>query len=51
MAKQKVKPQPDNPEQSRQFIKAAKEHDADETGVEFERALEKIVPPKKPPKG
>lgn len=40
-------PKPDNPEQSKRFIEAARQIEADETGEAFRRALEKIVPPKR----
>jgi uncharacterized membrane protein len=36
---------PDDPEQSRRFIEAARQIEADETGEAFRRAFEKIVPP------
>jgi len=39
-------PKPDDPEQSRRFVKAARQIEADETGEAFRRAFEKIVPPK-----
>ena len=45
MPKQKLKQ--DNPEQSKRFIETAKALELDETGEEFERALKRIVPPKK----
>ncbi len=45
----KPKPKPDDPEQSRRFIDAAKAAGVDETGKEFERALKKIAErPKRP---
>lgn len=34
-------------EQSARFIKAAREHGVDENGEEFERALDKIAPPRR----
>jgi hypothetical protein len=34
-------------ERSRRFVETARELEADETGEAFERALKKIVPPKK----
>ncbi|WP_297695911.1 hypothetical protein [Phenylobacterium sp.] len=40
----KPKPKPDNPEQSKRFIDAAKEAGVDERGKNFERAFKKIVP-------
>jgi hypothetical protein len=46
------KPKPDDPEQSKRFIKAAREFGTDETGHAFDRVFKKIVPPKRsPPKG
>lgn len=42
----KPKPKPDDPEQSKRFIDAARGAGVDETGKEFERAFKKIVPPK-----
>lgn len=36
-------------EQSGRFIEAAKKAEADESGADFERAINKIVPPKKAP--
>jgi hypothetical protein len=44
---------PDNPAQSARFIAAAKSLGVDESGKDFERAMDKIVPRKKsglPPK-
>lgn len=35
-------------EQSARFIEAAREIGVDESGAEFERALKKVAPPKKP---
>jgi hypothetical protein len=43
-AKQSV-PKPDDPEQSKRFIEAARQVEADETGEGFRRAFRKIVPP------
>lgn len=37
---------PDDPEQSKRFIEAARKIEADETGEAFQRAFEKIVPKK-----
>jgi hypothetical protein len=37
-------PKPDDPEQSKRFVEAAREIGADETGEAFRRAFEKIVP-------
>jgi hypothetical protein len=48
------KPPPDDPEQSKRFIKAARELGTDETGEAFERVFKKVALPKngkpKPPK-
>jgi hypothetical protein len=44
MAKSKLKQ--DNKEQSKRFIEKAREIEADEDDERFERAFEKIVPPK-----
>jgi hypothetical protein len=41
MTKAKQKP-PDDPEQSRRFIEAAKELEADESGPVFEKALKAV---------
>lgn len=35
--------------QAERFIEAARQHGADESGEEFERAFKKIVPPKHRP--
>jgi hypothetical protein len=40
---------PDDPEQSKRFVEAAREIEADETGEAFRRAFEKIVPRKRKP--
>jgi hypothetical protein len=40
-------PKADDPEQSRRFVEAARQIEADETGDAFDRAFRKIVPPKK----
>ena len=37
-------PKPDDPEQSRRFVEAARQIEADETGEAFARAFRKIVP-------
>jgi hypothetical protein len=42
------KPPPDDPEQSKRFIKAAREIGTDESPEAFERVFEKIVRPKHP---
>lgn len=44
--KPRAAPKPDNPAQSKRFVEAAREIEADESGKAFQRALEKIVPPK-----
>lgn len=53
MAK-KPKADRDDPEQSKEFIKVAKQLEADESGTEFNRTLSVVTPvanpPKKPPK-
>jgi hypothetical protein len=41
---------PDDPEQSKRFVETAREIEADESGEAFQRALERIVPPKVPDK-
>lgn len=41
-------PKPDEKSQCERFIEAAREVGVDETGKEFESALKKIAPPKKP---
>jgi hypothetical protein len=38
---------PDDPEQSKRFVEAAREVEADETGETFRRALDKLLPPRK----
>jgi hypothetical protein len=43
----KVPDKATNKEQSKGFIKAAREHGTDETGKAFERLFKKVVPPKK----
>ena len=42
--------QPDDPEQFKRFQEAAKELGVDESPEAFDRAFEKVVPPKEPPK-
>ena len=44
----KKPPDPKEKPQKERFIEAAKKAGVDETGVEFERAMDKIVQPKKP---
>jgi hypothetical protein len=46
--KRQAAPKPDDPEQSKRFIEAARQIEADETGEAFRRAFEKIVPSKAP---
>ena len=43
----KPRPKPDDPEQSRRFIDAAKEAGVDETGEAFDKAFKKLVPEKR----
>lgn len=45
VAEKKLKPET----QAERFKRAAREHEADETGAEFDRAFKKIVPPIQPP--
>jgi hypothetical protein len=40
------KQKPDNPEQFKRFVEAARKAGVDESGEAFEHAFEKIVPPK-----
>jgi hypothetical protein len=47
----KPKPPPDDPEQSKRFIEAARALGTDETGEAFERAFEKVARPKRPLSG
>lgn len=44
----KLEPKPDDPEQSKRFIDAAREAEADETKEGAERAFNKVVP--RPPR-
>jgi hypothetical protein len=37
-------------EQFKRFLEAAREHEIDESGKEFERAFKKVVPPKRKPR-
>jgi len=39
----KPKPKPDDPEQSKRFIKAAREYGTDETGEAFERVFKSVT--------
>ena len=41
-----AKPKRDDKEQSKRFVKKAREMEADKSGKAFERAMKKIVPPK-----
>jgi hypothetical protein len=43
----KPKPPPDDPEQSKRFIEAAREIGADESPEAFEEVFRKVVRPKK----
>lgn len=43
----KTKLKSDDPEQSKRFIETAREIGTDETGKEFEKAIKRIVPPKR----
>lgn len=45
----KPKPQPDNPEQFKRFIETAREVEADESPDAIDRALRKVVQPKRSP--
>jgi hypothetical protein len=49
MPKRKDPPLPPK-EQFKRFVEAAREHEVDESGKEFERAFEAVVPPKRPQK-
>ena len=44
----KPNPKPTNPEQSKKFLETAKLVEADKTGKNFTKAIERIVPPNKP---
>jgi hypothetical protein len=46
----KEKHKPDNPEQSKRFIDAAREAEADETEEGAQRALKKVISAPKPSK-
>ncbi len=43
-----VRPEAEGKTQAERFIETARQVGADETGEAFERAIEKIVPPKRP---
>jgi hypothetical protein len=47
----KKPPDPGEKSQRERFIETARELEADETGEAFERAFNKIVPPKRPSDG
>jgi hypothetical protein len=49
MPKRKDPPLPPK-EQFKRFVEAAREHEVDESGKEFERAFKAVVPPKRPQK-
>ena len=47
-----VRPEAEGKTQAERFLETAREVGADETGDAFERAMDRIVPPKRPaPKG
>ena len=50
MTKSKSKPdhKPDDPEQSKRFLEAARKAEADETAKGAERAFKSVVKPRKP---
>jgi hypothetical protein len=48
MPKKKVDPKETPEAQHKRFKEAAREHEADESGKEFDRAFKKIVPPQSP---
>jgi hypothetical protein len=48
MPKKKVDPKETPEAQHKRFKEAAREHEADESGKDFEKAFTKAVPPKKP---
>jgi len=41
------KPSPDDPAQSKRFVEAAKDVEADASGTAFKRALDLIIPAKR----
>jgi hypothetical protein len=41
-------PELDPKEQFKRFVETAREHELDESGKDLERAIRKVVPPKKP---
>lgn len=42
------KRKPDNPEQFERFVEAARKAGVDESGEAFERAFDRIAPPRRP---
>lgn len=52
MSKAETRPSPpipmDDPEQSARFVEAARELGCEESGAAFGRALDRILPPRKP---
>jgi hypothetical protein len=48
--KPKPTPTPDDPEQSKRFIEAAREAQADETEEGAKKAFTRVVPPRKSPR-
>jgi hypothetical protein len=44
--KRKPKGSPDNPEQSRRFIESAKKLGVDESGEDFQKAMDALLKPK-----
>lgn len=48
MMSRKPKPPPDDPEQSKRFIEAAREAETDESLEEFERVFRKVVTSSRP---
>jgi hypothetical protein len=43
-----LEPAMDDPEQSKRFMEAARDLGCEETGEAYDRALERILPPRKP---
>lgn len=46
--KRKPKGSPDNPAQSKRFIESAKALGVDESGADFQKAMDALLKPKKP---
>lgn len=44
--KRKPKGSPDNPEQSRRFIESARKLGVDESGADFQKAMDALLKPK-----